>query len=177
LGKRNTKVAIARRLLVTIWYLLSRAETDREADAAQVAQTLVNFAYDVGPEKLPKGQSVREFVREQLDALGIGADLMQIKVSNTKMLALPPAKTCRGREHVCAPKKSTFIGIFTSSGYLPNCQTPIETKQKVRSQFHASFGHSLTRSNFSKTSPSLDNHMLELQEHPFLQTLVATLSQ
>jgi hypothetical protein len=92
LGKRKAKVAIARRLLVTIWYLLSRAETDREADAAQVAQTLMNFAYDAGPEKLPKGQSVREFVREQLDALGIGADLMQIKVSKTKMLALPPSK-------------------------------------------------------------------------------------
>jgi hypothetical protein len=54
--------------------------------------TLMNFAYDAGPEKLPKGQSVREFVREKLDALGIGADLMQIKVSKTKMLALPPSQ-------------------------------------------------------------------------------------
>jgi hypothetical protein len=27
-----------------------------------------------------------------LDELGIGADLMQIKTSNTKMLALPPSK-------------------------------------------------------------------------------------
>jgi hypothetical protein len=92
LGRRKAKVAIARRLLVTIWYLLCRTETDREADATQVAQTLLNFAYDVGPEKLPNGQSVREFVREKLDELGIGADLMQIKTSNTKMLALPPSK-------------------------------------------------------------------------------------
>jgi transposase len=55
LGKRKAKVAIARRLLVTIWYLLSRTETDRGADAAQVAQTLHNCAYDSGPENCPKG--------------------------------------------------------------------------------------------------------------------------
>jgi transposase len=92
LGKRKAKVAIARRLLVTIWYLLSRVETDRGANPAQVAQTLMNFAYDAGPEKLPEGQSVREFVRTQLDELGIGAELKQIKVAADKMLALPPSR-------------------------------------------------------------------------------------
>jgi hypothetical protein len=72
-------------------YLLSRSETDREANPAQVAQTLMNFAYDVGPEKLPEGQPVRYFIREKLDELGIGKDLKKIKVSPTKSLALPPS--------------------------------------------------------------------------------------
>ncbi len=73
LGHNKAIVAIARKLLVAVWYILSQNKTDRFAQPQAIAQKLLGFAYRVGKENRPAGQSAAQFVRERLDTLHLGA--------------------------------------------------------------------------------------------------------
>jgi transposase len=89
-GRPKALVAIGRRLLVAVWHVLARNEVDIHADAAQVACSFFKHAYDVGVKNLPDGQSALQFTRNQLDRLGIGADLVRIPWGS-KTFKLPPS--------------------------------------------------------------------------------------
>jgi hypothetical protein len=78
LGRSKAIVAIARKLLVAVWHVLSQKDADRFADPAGVARSFFALAYQVGVKNLPEGQSALAFTREQLDRLGIGQDLQEI---------------------------------------------------------------------------------------------------
>ena len=78
LGRSKAVVAIARKLLVAVWHVLSEKTADRFADTGGVARSFFAHAYKVGVRNLPKGQSAVAFTREQLDRLGIGKDLQEI---------------------------------------------------------------------------------------------------
>jgi transposase len=78
LGRSKAVVAIARKLLVVVWHVLSEKAADRFADPANVARSFFTYAYRVGVRNLPEGQSALSFTREQLDRLGIGSDLQEI---------------------------------------------------------------------------------------------------
>jgi len=78
LGRSKAVVAIARKLLVAVWHVLSEKTADRFADTGGVARSFFAHAYKVGVRNLPKGQSAVAFTREQLDRLGIGRDLQEI---------------------------------------------------------------------------------------------------
>ena len=78
LGRSKAVVAIARKLLVAVWHVLSEKAADRFADPAGVARSFYAHAYRVGVKNLPEGQSALAFTREQLDRLGIGKDLKEI---------------------------------------------------------------------------------------------------
>jgi len=78
LGRSKAVVAIARKLLVAVWHVLSEKAADRFADPASVARSFFAHAYKVGVRNLPEGQSAITFTREQLDRLGIGQDLKEI---------------------------------------------------------------------------------------------------
>jgi transposase len=75
LGKPKTIVAIARKLLVAVWHILSKECADRFADPEQVARFMLQYAYRLGQEHRPVGQSPAAFVRAHLDRLGLGAEL------------------------------------------------------------------------------------------------------
>jgi transposase len=93
LGRNKAIVAIARKLLVAVWYILAQHKTDRFAQPEAIAQKFLKFAYQLGKENRPQGQSAAQFVRLHLDALSIGTELMSIAWGSKKPIPLPPPQT------------------------------------------------------------------------------------
>src|SRR5216683_761014 len=75
LGRNKAIVAIARKLLIAVWHVLTKGEADRFAEPARVARKLLNYTYQVGRVNRRPGQSTAAYVREQLDRLKLGAEL------------------------------------------------------------------------------------------------------
>jgi transposase len=93
LGRNKAIVVIARKLLVTAWYVLAQHKTDRFAQPEAIAQKFLKFAYQLGKENRPAGQSAAQFVRQRLDALQIGHELTRIAWGSKKPIPLPPSTT------------------------------------------------------------------------------------
>jgi transposase len=91
MGRSKAVVAIARKLLVVVWHLLAEEAADRFGKDEQVARQFFGFAYKVGVENLPDGQSAKEFTRNQLDRLGLGQEMTHIPWGS-KNFQLPPSK-------------------------------------------------------------------------------------
>jgi hypothetical protein len=98
LGYNKAIVAIARKLLVTVWHVLARKVADRFAEPEAVAQKLLKFAYEVGKENRPGRQTAAAFARERLDVLGIGQELTSIAWGSKKPIPLPPSKLTEGSD-------------------------------------------------------------------------------
>jgi hypothetical protein len=79
-------VAIARKLLVVVWHVLTKEEADRHADPDQVARKLLWHTYTLGKERRPDGQTTMEYVQEHLDRLNM--DIKSFKMSG-KEVKLP----------------------------------------------------------------------------------------
>jgi transposase len=93
LGRNKAIVAIARKLLVSVWFVLSTESPDRFAEDRIVARKLMQYAYVLGKANRPAGQSTAQFVRDHLDRLGLGADLTEIPWGSKKSsLSLPPSR-------------------------------------------------------------------------------------
>ena len=71
LGYNKAIVAIARKLLVTVWYVLARKVADRFAEPRRCRKKMLHFAYAVGKENRA-GKTAAQFARERMDTLGIG---------------------------------------------------------------------------------------------------------
>jgi transposase len=91
LGRNKAIVAIARKLLVEVWYILAQHKTDRFAQPEAIAQKFLKFAYQLGKENRPAGQSAAQFVRQRLDALQLGSQLTSIAWGSKKPIPLPPS--------------------------------------------------------------------------------------
>jgi transposase len=104
LGRNKAIVAIARKLLVVVWHVLTKREADRHANAADIAKGLLNMVYkDIGARNLPDGQTAPEFVRRSLDRIGLGKDLQRVTRAGHEYLlpqsslpGAPPAPKPRG---------------------------------------------------------------------------------
>ncbi len=92
LGYGKAIVAIARKLLVAVWHVLTKGTADRHAEPYQVARSLMVYGYRLGRAHRPAGQSVPQFVRAQLDRLGIGRDLTTVAKGPSTVLRLPPPR-------------------------------------------------------------------------------------
>ena len=90
LGHNKAIVAIARKLLIAVWYVLAQNQTDRFVEPEKVSQKLLRFAYDVGKSNRA-GQSAAQFVRQRLDDLQIGQELTSIPWGSKKPIPLPPS--------------------------------------------------------------------------------------
>lgn len=90
LGRSKAIVAIARRLLVAVWHILSREEVDRHAVPKDVARSFFALAYRIGVRNLPDKHSALSFTRYQLDRLKIGQELTNIPWG-TRCPKLPPS--------------------------------------------------------------------------------------
>ncbi len=73
LGRSKAIVAIARKILVVVWHLLTENVLIHKADPDRLARKFLEFAYSM--EAAQRGKSAQEFVRERLDLLGIGAEM------------------------------------------------------------------------------------------------------
>jgi len=91
IGRPKALVAIARKLLVAVWHVLTKAEADRFAEVDKISASFFRMAYEVGVHNLPNGVGSRQFVRDKLDELEIGQNLTHIPWGK-KRYALPPSK-------------------------------------------------------------------------------------
>jgi transposase len=89
IGRAKAIVAIARKLLVVIWHVLQAREADRHAEVPAVARRMLHWG---ARHRLATGLGMRRaaFVRQQLDRLGIGADLETLDY-NGQVLHLGPS--------------------------------------------------------------------------------------
>lgn len=92
LGKNKAIVAIARKLLVAVWHILSKNCPDRFADPERVARKLLKLANRLGPARRPHGQTAVQYVRLQLDGLGLGAEVTSLPWGKTRRIHLPPSQ-------------------------------------------------------------------------------------
>lgn len=91
LGRSKAIVMIARKLLVTVWHVLTKQEADRFADPQSAACSFLEHAYQVRVRNLPQVQSAPAFTREQLDRLGLGREVQAI-YRRSRIIQLPPSK-------------------------------------------------------------------------------------
>lgn len=87
-------VRIARKLLVAVWHILTKAVLDQHADAKSIATSLFATAYRVKVRNLPEGMSALQWTRRQLDRLGIGPEVSEIPWGS-KTFRLPPSELKR----------------------------------------------------------------------------------
>jgi transposase len=90
LGRNKAIVAIARKLLTTVWHVLSKRCADRFAHPPLVARKLLAFADTIGRHGRPEGWSRAQFVRHHLDQLRLGVDLSAIR-RGKRSIQLPPS--------------------------------------------------------------------------------------
>jgi len=91
LGRGKTLVAIGRKLLIAVWYILTEEQADRYAVPEKVAATLFAYAYRIGVQNLPGGMSALQFTRHYMDRLGIGVNLTRLHWGS-RTFTLPPSK-------------------------------------------------------------------------------------
>ena len=92
LGRNKAIVAIARKLLVAVWHVLTFQVADRFAIPERVANKLKNYSDRLRLERRSPGQSTAAYVRTQLDRLGIGAQVNHLYRGKLKSpLRLPPS--------------------------------------------------------------------------------------
>jgi transposase len=77
LSKEKAIVAIARQMLVVVWHVWHDGEPDQHTDAAAVARKMMTWA-EQGGKAMHPDLTATQFVRLQLDRLGIGQDLAKL---------------------------------------------------------------------------------------------------
>jgi transposase len=92
LGRNKAIVAIARKLLVAVWHVLTKQEADRFADPQRVARKMMTQAYALGRANRPAGQSVGQYVRQQLDRLALGQTVEVVAHGQARTVKLPPSQ-------------------------------------------------------------------------------------
>jgi transposase len=89
MDKNRAIIAIARKLLVVVWYVLAERVADRHAQPDKVAFKLMRWSWELTDEQRG-GLSTRQFVRYHLLRLKLGDDLTHISTGKaTKRLIAP----------------------------------------------------------------------------------------
>jgi len=89
IGRRKAIVAIARKLLVVVWNVLSRRAPDRQAQIDAVSRSLMNWGTH-HRVATTLGLSRAAFVRRELDRLGLAQEVVAIE-HNGRRYQLPPS--------------------------------------------------------------------------------------
>ncbi len=91
IGKSKAKVAIARRLLILVWHVLTEQTADTHADAVQVATAFYQFFHKHKLRNHLPGLRAMQFVRRGLDRVGL-ADKVESFPHGHKRYKIPPLK-------------------------------------------------------------------------------------
>jgi transposase len=89
IGRQKAIVAIARKLLVIIWHVLTAKVADRKAEPQQVARYFITWGRQLRV-KSTLGIKASDFARQQLDELKLGQDLERVAYGSVTY-CLPPA--------------------------------------------------------------------------------------
>jgi len=90
-GRNKAIVAIARKMLVAVWFLLHERVAEKHLDLERVARKYYEFAYTVGKANWGECKTSVEFIRHQLDQAGIGQEMHSF-IYSRKKVELPPSK-------------------------------------------------------------------------------------
>lgn len=74
-------VAIARKLLVALWHVLTEKAADKHAEPQMVATKLMRWSWKLTDEE-HGGMTSRQFIRYHLMRLGLGEDLTHVTYGN-----------------------------------------------------------------------------------------------
>ena len=91
MGEQKAIVAIARKLLVVIWHVLTAKVADRRAEPQQVARYFIRWGRQLRV-KTRLGIKASQFARQQLDRLELGQALQRVPYG-TVTYCLPPSTT------------------------------------------------------------------------------------
>jgi transposase len=81
MDENKAVVAVARRLLVALWHVLTEQVADRHADEKMVATKLMRWSWELTDEQRG-GLTTRQFIRLQLMRLQLGEDLTHFRYGN-----------------------------------------------------------------------------------------------
>lgn len=90
LGRNKAIVAIARKMLVVVWHLLSEHVAERKLDLERLARKFYEFAYIVGKNNWSGCPTVAAFIRMLLDQAGVGRSFTEFNYCH-KRIILPPS--------------------------------------------------------------------------------------
>ncbi len=90
IGRNKAIVAIARKLLVVIWHVLTGRVADRQANPDKVALKMMTWAWKIGAQQRA-GLTPGQFARRELTRLRLGEDLASV-VQSGRILRIPPAE-------------------------------------------------------------------------------------
>lgn len=90
-GRNKAIVAIARKMLVAVWFLLHEQVAEKHLNLERVARKYYEFAYTVGKSNWGECKTAVEFIRQKLDQAGIGQELKSF-IYSRKKVELPPSK-------------------------------------------------------------------------------------
>lgn len=93
LSKEKAIVAIARQMLVVVWHVWYDREVDQHTDAVAIARKMMTWA-EQGGKAMRHGLTATQFVRRQLDQLGIGQDLTELHYGS-HVYKLSPASSVK----------------------------------------------------------------------------------
>ena len=80
IGKQKAIVAIARKLLVAVWHVLTREQADVHADAQAIARKLLKWIERCGATP-GKRRSAGKLLRHYLDQLNLAEEVEQVPYS------------------------------------------------------------------------------------------------
>lgn len=90
-GRNKAIVAIARKMLVAVWFLLHEQVAEKHLNLERVARKYYEFAYTVGKPNWGECKTAVEFIRQKLDQAGIGQEMKSFIYSRRKV-ELPPSR-------------------------------------------------------------------------------------
>lgn len=88
LGKSKAIVAIARKLLVVLWHVLTKREADRDARPVAVAKKMMRWGVNRGVAT-SQGLTRAVFVKEQMTALGLEEKLSSFAYGSKRVFLRP----------------------------------------------------------------------------------------
>jgi transposase len=91
LGRSKAIVAVARKMLVIVWHILSRHVAEKQLDLERLARKYYEFAYVVGKANWGACKTATAFIRHQFDCAGVGQELTSFNYCGKKVV-LPPSK-------------------------------------------------------------------------------------
>jgi len=90
IGNQKAIVAVARKLLIAVWHVLTKQEADRFIDEDFAARSFFRFAYKTSIRPFADGTTAPTFTRQQLDRIGIGEDVTELPWGS-RTFKLPPS--------------------------------------------------------------------------------------
>jgi transposase len=81
MDENKAVVAVARRLLVAIWHVLTERAADKHAEPQRVATKLMRWSWELSDEQRG-GLTTRQFIRYHLMRLQLGEDLTHFRYGN-----------------------------------------------------------------------------------------------